>query len=257
VSGKCLQKVATSPGVGHQDVDIVEFGELDRRLDADLGGVRKNDDLVGALHHAPLHRRLVPVGGRQPVAFGDAVRTDEGDIDPQVRERVGFAHRRLGQRPHASAEHLHPSARSRGQQLGRRQRVGEDDERAVHRDERRETTGRRARVQQDAASLRDQGQSREGDALLLAGVLGLAGVDGAFGKGEEFGGYRTAVHTPQQARAIERLEVAANGLRRDIELFGGVPDGQPAFGTRLLDECVPPLLGVHGHDASQPKRMLD
>lgn len=100
-----------------------------------------------------------------------------------------------------------------------RQAVGDDGERRLQRERSGEPGDRRSGVQDHCAVVRQFGDGGLRDAVLLVGRRVLA-----FGEvGLEVqapGRYRAAVHPAYETRAVQGLQIAADGLRGDLELLG-------------------------------------
>lgn len=101
-----------------------------------------------------------------------------------------------------------------------------------------------AGVEDHRALVRQLGDGGLCDAVLLVGRGGLAlGEVGL--EVQPPGRYGTAVHPPQESRAVEGLQIAADGLRGDLELLGQREHVHPTAVTGEPENLLLPLRCVH------------
>src|ERR671910_53455 len=225
VLGQHGEGVVVGPGVGHQDVDVVEGRVAEHLIVAELGLVHHRDNSARALDHRSLQQALVAVRRGETSRERQAVAADEQHVDtqrPNRRRRRGVDHgERVG--PDTAPEHGELGDAATDKRRGGDQRVGHDVNPAIHREDLGESLAGRARVDDYRAVLGNVVDGFPPDAQLLLGVLHVARVDHWF-MVEALEGHRAAVHPAEQLTLLHVRQVAANRLGGDVEAARQVRD---------------------------------
>ncbi|CAK7279408.1 hypothetical protein SGPA1_10186 [Streptomyces misionensis JCM 4497] len=211
-----------------------------------LGGVGEQHHPAGGGDGGPLHGGLGEVWGGQSVRGGEAVGGDEQHVgaDLAVRAQRPGVHGGPGTVPYPAADQVELEAGVVGEAGGDGQGVGDDGQLAVQRERGGQAGHGGAGVEDHGAVDGQFGQGRLGDAVLLVGRRGLAFGEVRF-EVEAAGRDGPAVHPAQQSGPVEGLEVAADRLRRHLELLGERHDVHPAAVTGEPEDLLLPLRCVH------------
>jgi hypothetical protein len=143
-----------------------------------------------------------------------------------------------------AAQHVQADVGPGGQRHRRGQRVGHHGQRPVDRQQVGQDLHGRAFVEVDRLGVVDQVGGGLGQPYLL--VAHRAGPRGERSlEPDPLDRDRAAVHPPQQAVALQQVEVAPDRLDGHVELVGDGGDVEPARGPRPRHQPLPPLLRKH------------
>lgn len=149
--------------------------------------------------------------------------------------------------PDPAADEVEVDAGVVGEPGGHGQRVGDHGEPGVRRrpgDRRRQAGHGTAGVEDGTAAVGELGEGGGRDAVLLVGGGGLALGEVRL-EVEAAGRDGTAVHPADEAGPVQGLQVAAHGLRRDLELLGQGQDVDPAGLVGEAEDLLLALRCVH------------
>ena len=160
-------------GVGDEKGYILEAGKTVEVVHAGLGRVRDDDRAPSGFGHGPLGGGLDLVRGRQSAGDGEAVGAEEGDVDADVLEGTGHpvTDRGAGPLPHSATKDVELDVVELVERGGDRDRVGDHGQSPIPGELVGHRLGRRARVQEHCALVRQLGDGPGSDPLLLGAGL--------------------------------------------------------------------------------------
>jgi hypothetical protein len=226
--------------------EVTHPGEPAERVDAELRAVGEQDAPPGRRDGRGLDGGDGGVRGGEAALDADPVGAEEREVDEQVVEHAGgpVVDGAEGAAADPAAQHQQVDVGARGEGHGGGQRVGDDGQRPVQREQVHQPLGGRALVQVDRLGIFEQVEGGLAEPGLLVAHGDRPGGEGTL-EAEALDRDRPAVHPPQQPVGFQGVEVTADGLDGDVEFLGDLGDIEPAGGAGALDKPLPPFFGEH------------
>ena len=250
-----LLGVGREPGVGHEDVRLLQRRDRGDADHAPLGVVGDHDEALTRLGQCPAGLSLEQVGAGEPGALVHPVHAQEHEVEVQRAQRRhrDRADERVRRRPDSAGEHDGlVGARAAVEDAGDLHGVGHDGDPGDLEQALSDSPGRGARREPDGEAGLDQGGGQRRDGVLLgplAAGLGLeAGLVGAVAARDG----RAAVDLVDHSLAGQLVEVAAHSHVRDLQLAGQVADPDRASVAHPLGDVGLSL--PCEHPRSRPSR---